>query len=62
MSTEELSDLRGLVDMYLEDISEEIDRTNRSIAELEGKVSVMHIEYGRIKELKKRIDGGDTNA
>lgn len=67
MKSEKLNEVRELIRMYLENISEDIDRTREGIARLEGKLTALNIERSRLESIQKRLmeesgakkDGGE---
>ena len=61
MNAEKVNEVRELIRMYLENISEDIDRTRESIAQLEGKLTVLNIERGRLESIQELFNGGGSN-
>lgn len=61
MNAEKVNEVRELIKMYLENISEDIDRTSESIARLEGKLTALNIERGRFESIQERFNGGESN-
>lgn len=61
MNAEKVNEVRELIRMYLENISEDIDRTRESIALLEGKLTVLNIERGRLECIQEYFNGGESN-
>ncbi|MBR1749925.1 MAG: hypothetical protein IJ740_03440 [Ruminococcus sp.] len=62
MNDVKLNEVLSLIDMYLENISEDIDRTRESIARLEGKLTALNIERGRLESIQKRFNGGESGS
>lgn len=58
MNTEKVEEAIELIEMFLENISEEIDRTKESIARLEGTLTTLQIERGRLETLQKHYKSG----
>lgn len=51
----ERQEIQRLLDMFLENIDEEIQKTTESIARLEGVLSATQIEKGRLETLKNEL-------
>lgn len=51
----ERQEIQRLLDMFLENIDEEIQKTTESIARLEGVLSATQIEKGRFETLKNEL-------
>lgn len=61
MNAEKVNEVRELIRMYLENISEDIDRTRESIAQLEGKLTALNIERGRLESIQEPFNEGGSN-
>ena len=61
MNAEKVNEVRELIRMYLENISEDIDRTRESIARLEGKLTALNIERGRLECIQELFNEGKSN-
>lgn len=61
MNAEKVNEVRELIRMYLENISEDIDRTRESIAQLEGKLTALNIERGRLESIQELFNEGGSN-
>ena len=51
----ERQEVQRLLDMFLENIDEELQKTTESIARLEGVLSATQIEKGRLETLKNEL-------
>ncbi len=57
-----INDVSYQLEVYIETINEEIDKAIQCIARQEGILSALNIEYARLNDLKKILDGGKDNA
>ena len=61
MKAEKVNEVRELIRMYLENISEDIDRTRESIARLEGKLTALNIERSWLESIQECFNGWESN-